>query len=259
MRVQVLRKRAVAVAACVLIAASATWLYSSTPNLDLPELPKDLEKAMELHGHICFGLSKGYLAVKIAQEELQGEGFKGSAILPISENKQCGVDAIQVVLKENTPFGNSLGNKNKGIIIENVGKDVWKFVRLKDMKGIRVSRKVGAFKKIFSNQPREYKLLKRKFFSNVATANEKHDYLVMERKNIQKMLALPREQTYAVRELTTEEIVEVEHKYLSHKGPPNKKRYVCTICGEEFLEKWGRVVDGKVACIPCAKKAKHKH
>jgi len=241
-----------------IVILSTTWLHSSTPLSDLPKIPAELEEAGKLHGHICFGLTKGYLAVKIAQKELQGEGFAGSPILPISENKQCGVDAIQAVLKEDSPFGNSLGNKHKGLVIENIGKDVWKFVRLKDMKGIRVARRVGAFKSIFSNQPREYKLLKRKFFSNIANLKEKHDYLVMERKNIQKMLALPFEQTYAVRELTLEETSEIQRKYLSHRGPPNKTRYVCSICGEEFLEKWGRIVDGKMACIPCEKKARKK-
>jgi len=244
--------------ASAMVVLSTTLLYSSTPLSDLPKIPADLEEAGKLHGHICFGLTKGYLAVKIAQKELQGEGFAGSPILPVSENKQCGVDAIQAVLKENSPFGNSLGNKHKGLVIENIGKDVWKFVRLKDMKGIRVARKVGAFKSIFANQPKEYKLLKRKFFANIANAKEKHDYLVIERKNIQKMLALPFEQTYAVRALTLEETSRIQHKYLSHKGPPNKTRHVCSICGEEFLEKWGRIVGGKMVCIPCAEKSEKK-
>ncbi len=242
----------------LVIALSATYLYSLTPKADLPKLPLDLDKAGELHGHICFGLSKGYLAVKIAQKELQGEGFENTAILPISENQQCGVDAIQAVLKESTPFGNTLGNRDKGLIIENVGKDVWKFIRLSDMKGIRVARKVGAFSKIFSNQPKEYKLLKRKYFSNVATPQEKHRYLVMERKNIQKMLLVPTDQAYAVRELTSKEVAVISHKYLSHAGPPNKTRHVCAMCGEEFLEKWGRVSGGKMVCIPCAGKARKK-
>jgi len=223
----------------------------------LPPLPKELEKAIEFHGHICNGFAKGYIAAKIAQKILQAEGFEKTPILPIAENNQCGLDAIQATLKENSAFGNTIGNRARGLIVDDVGKDAFKFVRLIDMKGIRVLIKLGVVEAVFRRKDWEYAVLRRKFFLGIAREAGKDKLFRIEKDNFRKLLAMPTKELCSIRELTNEEISYIEEKYLAKLGPPDNKKLVCPICKEEFLASRSRKLGGQTVCIACARKAKN--
>lgn len=231
--------------------------YISFAGVKLAPLPKGLEKGIVFHGHICNGFAKGYIAVKAAEKKLQGKGFEGTPILPIAENNQCGLDAIQITLKENSAFGNTTGNRARGLIVEDVGKDAFKFIRLVDMKGIRVVIKPGVVEKIFHNEEWEYNVMKRKYFLGIAHPKDKKKLMDIEKKNLQHLLALPLEDVCYIRELTHNEISDIEYKYLSKLGPPDNEKLVCPICGETFLASRAKKADGKMLCIPCAKKTQN--
>jgi len=249
-----LAKKILTTLAIVLL--TGTLLRVSPAASPLPPLPEELEKAIEFHGHICNGFAKGYIAAKIAKEVLQTKDFEKAPILPIAENNQCGLDAIQTTLMEDSAFGNTIGNRERGLIVDDVGKDAFKFVRLSDMKGIRVLIKPGAVESVFRRTDWEYGVLRRKFFLGIARDAEKKKLFDIEKNNFRKLLAIPLKELCFVRDLTKEEISHIEEEYLAKLGPPDNKKLVCPICKEEFLTSRSRKLGNQIVCITCLRKVK---
>ena len=60
-------------------------------------IPKDLAMAVEFHGHLCPGLTIGYLAAKVGLERLGIGRAEDEELIAIVENDSCAVDAVQVL------------------------------------------------------------------------------------------------------------------------------------------------------------------
>ncbi|MBW2557162.1 MAG: formylmethanofuran dehydrogenase subunit E family protein, partial [Deltaproteobacteria bacterium] len=69
-------------------------------------LPEDLKKCIEFHGHLCPGLVYGYLVAKEAMSLLKLKRSKDEEVVAISENDSCAVDALQILLGASTGKGN---------------------------------------------------------------------------------------------------------------------------------------------------------
>jgi formylmethanofuran dehydrogenase subunit E len=96
-----------------------------------PNLPADLQKAAEFHGHICPGLLIGYRAALAAKEALGLTPSKDEELVAVVENNSCSVDALQVLLS--TTFGK--GN----LIWADHGKQVFTITDRKQDRAVRVS------------------------------------------------------------------------------------------------------------------------
>lgn len=215
------------------------------------DFPEDFNRLVEFHGHICPGLAKGYLAVQVAHRYLQDGKANGEAITPIVEGKRCGLDAIQFLLKESSPSGNTLGNGNKGLIVLDYGKDVWIFIRDRDQKALRVALKPGAFDHIFKTAPDagEYNTLSRKVRENKANEQERQQFLVVKQQKIAQMLKVPEDKVFNLRWLDKQETDAL--KALLPKPAKSRVRIQCAICGEEVFEQYTKVKHGQKLCIPC--------
>jgi len=60
-------------------------------------LPDDLKRCIEFHGHLCPGVVIGYCAAKLALRELAAGRADDEELIAIVENDTCAVDAIQVL------------------------------------------------------------------------------------------------------------------------------------------------------------------
>lgn len=66
------------------------------------------EKCVAFHGHSCGGLAIGYKAALLAMDLLDIDFCDNEAVVCISENDACGVDAIQALLGCSIGKGNLL-------------------------------------------------------------------------------------------------------------------------------------------------------
>jgi len=91
---------------------------------------KDLDKAVEFHGHLCPFVVVGTLISNFAKEKLGFERAEDEEIYCIAENDSCAVDAIQALT------GCTLGKGN--LIIKHYGKHVYTFGSRNSKKALRI-------------------------------------------------------------------------------------------------------------------------
>jgi len=95
------------------------------------ELPKDLKRALDFHGHLCPGLLIGYRAAQAASRALQVGASEDEELVLIAENDSCSVDAFQSMLS--TTFGK--GN----LIFRDYGKQVFTLGERASGRAVRVA------------------------------------------------------------------------------------------------------------------------
>ncbi len=101
------------------------------------EIPEDLRKVIDFHGHLCPGLGIGYRAAKAAMQKLGLDKAYDEELVCIVENKSCSVDAVQYLT------GCTFGKGN--LIFNDYGKQVFTFaLRSSPRRALRVSLKAGA-------------------------------------------------------------------------------------------------------------------
>lgn len=96
------------------------------------QLPEDLRRIVEFHGHYCPGIMAGYLASRIALERLGAERAEDEELIAIVENDSCAADAVQVMT------GCTFGKGN--FFFRDYGKHVYTFAVRPSGKAVRVSR-----------------------------------------------------------------------------------------------------------------------
>jgi len=82
----------------------------------LSNLPDDLGRAVEFHGHLCPGLAMGYRAARIAMRELGADRPEDEGLVAVVENDTCAVDAVQFLT------GCTFGKGN--LVFRDYGKQV---------------------------------------------------------------------------------------------------------------------------------------
>ncbi len=91
---------------------------------------KNLDKAVEFHGHLCPFVTVGTLISNFALKMLESERSEDEEIVCIAENNSCAIDAIQSIT------GCTLGKGN--LIIKNYGKHVYIFGNRSTGKALRI-------------------------------------------------------------------------------------------------------------------------
>ncbi|MBW2668966.1 MAG: formylmethanofuran dehydrogenase subunit E family protein [Deltaproteobacteria bacterium] len=76
-------------------------------------LPEDLKKCIEFHGHLCPGLVYGYLVAKEAMSLLKLKRSKDEEVVAISENDSCAVDALQILLGRSARHSHFIRHGNR--------------------------------------------------------------------------------------------------------------------------------------------------
>jgi len=84
----------------------------------------------KFHGHVCPGLTIGYMAAKAGMEELCLNRDIDEELVTIVENDACGVDAVQVIT------GCTLGKGN--LVYKDYGKQAFTFISRDKGKAVRV-------------------------------------------------------------------------------------------------------------------------
>jgi formylmethanofuran dehydrogenase subunit E len=93
------------------------------------EMPEDLKKCIEFHGHLCPGLVYGYRVAKAAMDLLGLKRSRDEEVVAISENDSCAVDALQILLGTSTGKGN--------LILKDYGKNAYTILNRSNKKGYR--------------------------------------------------------------------------------------------------------------------------
>ena len=106
--------------------------------MDQANLPDDLKRALDYHGHLCPGLLIGWRAVRAASQALDLKPSRDEELVAIVENDSCSVDAFQALLS--TTFGK--GN----LKWLDHGKQVFTVIDRQAGQGVRVSF-IGEHKK----------------------------------------------------------------------------------------------------------------
>lgn len=99
--------------------------------MPLGDIPADLQRAADFHGHICPGLLIGYRAALAAQEALGLTRSLDEELVAVVENNSCSVDALQALL------GTTFGKGN--LIWLDHGKQVFTITDRKQDRAVRVS------------------------------------------------------------------------------------------------------------------------
>ena len=185
---------------------------------------------VKFHGHSCPGVAIGYRMAKAAMECLSEARAEDEEIVAIVENNACGVDAIQVLT------GCTFGKGN--FIFNDYGKHVYTFICRNSKKAIRISIMNHTWQK---HNNKEFQILRDKVMNDRATAQEKDLFQQYHKDRVQKILELPEKDLCTVKLLTLD--------------LPAKARIfnsvTCAYCGESVSESRARIMEGKIACIPC--------
>ncbi|MGB3908616.1 MAG: FmdE family protein [Methanomethylovorans sp.] len=188
------------------------------------------DDAARFHGHVCPGLTIGYIAAKTAIEKLGTERDIDEELVTIVENDACGVDAVQVLT------GCTIGKGN--LIYQDHAKQVFTFIRRDNEKAIRISLR-SSFN-IDDIDPEVIKL-RPKVMSDTATEEEKKEYM-------DRMDGI----SHTMRNIPAEEMFDI--RFVDVKIPQKARIFnslKCAKCNEMMAESRARVQNGEYVCIPC--------
>jgi formylmethanofuran dehydrogenase subunit E len=198
-------------------------------NSEPLNIPDELQKVIDFHGHICPGLIIGYRAAKMAAKHLGLDRDVDEEVVAVVENDACGVDAIQCVL------GCTVGKGN--LIFRDQGKNAYAIFRRDTNQALRLVFKTQTV----VSSPEEMAVRKR-VMEGSATPDEKAKF---EEKKTERMIHLLG--------ASDEELFDCKKPSFAI---PERARifdsYSCESCGETTMEPRLRLVGGKKVCLDCA-------
>jgi formylmethanofuran dehydrogenase subunit E len=199
---------------------------------DKREMPDDLTRCVEFHGHVCPGLIYGYRVAKEAIRLMNLSRAVDEEVVAVCENDSCAVDALQVLL------GTVAGKGN--LIIKDFGKNAYTVLSRPKRQAWRFSRKT---RYDYSGRDKDkFDRLEAAVKNGTATDNERRDLKDLK---IDDLLARPFEEIF-----TTTEVPFDEPLYA-----PLAPSESCAVCGEMTMAvKMVKLGDGRQACIPCSQK-----
>ncbi|MBP1764359.1 MAG: FmdE, Molybdenum formylmethanofuran dehydrogenase operon [Firmicutes bacterium] len=187
----------------------------------------DWKMVVEFHGHVCPGLATGYRLAKAALAALGYANPDEGDLVTIAESDRCTIDPFQIVL------GCTVG---KGKMYTNLtGKQAFTVGCRKSGKAVRVIQ-----------LPYEYSAesnaLTQKVMSGNASDAEYRRYKSERGARIHEILTMPDAELLKVEPV----VATLPEKEMIFNSP------CCEYCGEQVMEPWTRMREGKIACIACA-------
>jgi formylmethanofuran dehydrogenase subunit E len=192
-------------------------------------LPKDFEKCVAFHGHLCPGLALGFRAARVLMERLDVRRAGDEELVAIVETDACGADAIQVMT------GCTFGKGN--FIFKNYGKHAFTLTDRKKGRAVRACLRPGCLEA----DPGPLSLFER-VQNDEASPEEIARFRELQRKQAQKVLEADIGFLFKIEEISPD--------------IPPKSRVtesgMCDLCGELTKIDLLSEIDGQRACLPCA-------
>jgi len=182
------------------------------------ELPDDLQRCVDFHGHLCPGVVIGYRAATAGMDELSVRRAGDEELIAIVENNTCAVDAIQWLT------GCTFGKGN--LYFHDYGKMVFTFATRANGRSIRLRLR-----------PTD------------TTDAEEVPADQRRRRYIEYLLSQESSKLFEIQTNTLEALPE---KASIHESLP------CDCCGEMVMATRLRQRDGKSLCIPCDEDARQE-
>ncbi|MDT8899767.1 FmdE family protein [Anaeroselena agilis] len=189
--------------------------------------PDDLNKVLEFHGHMCPGVAIGYRLAKAALAALGYSHPDEGDLVTIAESDRCTIDPFQIIL------GCTLG-KGK-LYIDNTGKQAFSVGCRKSGKAVRVIQ-------LPYNYTAENDDLTRRVMAGRVSDEEYRQYKTAREQRIHEILTMPANELLKVAPVN----LTLPEKETIHNSPR------CAFCGEQVMEPWTRLREGKIACTRCA-------
>lgn len=188
----------------------------------------DFKKCLEFHGHLCPGLSLGYVAAKAGMDWLRTNRASDEETVAIVETDACGADAIQVLT------GCTFGKGN--FIFKDYGKTAFTFYSRESGRGVRVALKPEA-----AARDKRHQELMARMRDGSATESDRREFRELHEKKSHEILENPAEALFNLEEIKIEEPPKA-------KVAPSKP---CARCGEPTMETKLSELDGKMLCRGC--------
>lgn len=197
------------------------------------QLPDDLQRCVEFHGHICPGLIYGYRVAKEAMRLMNIGRAVDEEVVAVCENYSCAVDALQVLL------GTVAGKGN--LIIKNFGKNAYTVLSRSQRRAYRFSRKTSY--KYAGPEKSSFDRLDAAVAAGAAAEDERRELRSLK---IDDLLTRPFEEIFTTAETPFDEPL---YAQLDRSEP-------CALCGEMTMAaKMVKLSDGRQACLPCSQKS----
>jgi len=197
---------------------------------EFTEFSKNLDKAVEFHGHLCPGLVIGYRAALLANKELELDRSEDEELVAIVENASCAVDAIQYI--NGTTFGK--GN----LVFQDHGLHAYTFIERNSGKQIRIELKPD----IFPEESEKRRDILQKQNQKIPLTEEEKSVLETVRQDmLKKLMTMPDDEIF--------DLKKVDIKVPERARILNSVK--CSKCGLMVMETRLRVLNGKLFCIPC--------
>lgn len=187
----------------------------------------DWQRVVAFHGHVCPGLATGYRLAKAALAALGYQDPEEGDLVTIAESDRCTIDPFQIVL------GCTIG-KGK-LYIHTTGKQAFTV-------GCRQSGKAVRVIQLPYKYSAESDALTRRVMSGRVSDEEYRRYKRAREERISEILSAPAESLLKVEPVS----VVLPEKEPIYNSP------CCEFCGEQVMEPWTRLREGKIACISCA-------
>jgi formylmethanofuran dehydrogenase subunit E len=198
----------------------------------------DLEKLLKisglLHSHYCPGSAIGVKAAARAVKELAVKSTGMEEIVAIVEINNCFADGIQMVT------GCSFGNN--ALIFRNYGKTAFTLAK-RTGQGIRVSAFFDRVKQ--ERSPEVAGLWEKVVAKRQGSEDERRRLTELWQEYSFRVLKIPDHEVLDVRKVNI--VVPAYARVFASRK--------CALCGEDFIEPYGRLKDGKVVCLPCSEQA----
>ena len=188
----------------------------------------DFKRCADFHGHVCAGLSIGYLAATAGMEWLKEKRALDEELVAIVETDACCVDAIQVLT------GCTFGKGN--LIYKDHGKMGFTFFNRGNGKGVRLFMKPDTF------QPnaRQFELFEKSRAGGL-TDDEQEELNSLGLQRAKEILDMGADNLFSLTPVTA--------------GMPDKARIEpskpCSRCGEPTMQSKLETVDGALVCRGC--------
>lgn len=195
-------------------------------------MPDDLKRCVEFHGHICPGLIYGYRVAREARR-LMGIGRSvDEEVVAVCENDSCAVDALQVLL------GTVAGKGN--LIIKDYGKNAYTVLSRSKRQAYRFSRRTPYD---YAGPDREvYDRLEAACRAKTASDDDRRE---LRRLKIDDLL------TRSFDEIFTTAAVPFAPPLYAPLAPSQP----CAVCGEMTMTtRMMQAGEGRRVCIPCSGK-----
>jgi len=201
--------------------------------IEVGDLRGLLDKAGELHGHLCNYLTYGVMAGYIAMRELDVKSTGMEEVIAIVETNNCFSDGVQVMT------GCSFGNN--ALIYRDLGKTAVT-VSKRDGSAIRIALDPDFEDSRKKEYPEAYE-----FWDKIVAKREKAT--TEEHGRLMRLFA-----EMSIKELSKSPDEMFRIKLMKVAVPEYAPIFAsvrCSICGENVMETRARVRDGKTVCIDC--------